>query len=34
MQDHPFWTSPLFFWSIPQELRSHFAQSSLVFIKG
>ncbi|MEM7595014.1 MAG: damage-control phosphatase ARMT1 family protein, partial [Cyanobacteria bacterium P01_A01_bin.83] len=32
--DNLFWTSPLFFWSMPEQLRQDLAQSSLVFIKG
>lgn len=32
--DRPFWTTPLFFWSMPQELQHDLAKSSLVFIKG
>lgn len=32
--DHPFWTTPLAFWEMPDELRSELAQSRLVFVKG
>lgn len=29
-----FWTAPLVFWEMPEELRSELAQSSLIFVKG
>ena len=29
-----FWTAPLVFWEIPEELKSELAQSSLIFSKG
>ncbi|ACK71718.1 protein of unknown function DUF89 [Gloeothece citriformis PCC 7424] len=32
--DDFFWTSPLFFWEMPQLLRDNLAQSELVLIKG
>lgn len=32
--DNLFWTTPLFFWEMPNQLRQELAQSSLVFIKG
>ncbi len=33
-RDDYFWTAPLVFWEMPEELRSELAQSSLIFIKG
>lgn len=32
--DDFFWTSPLFFWEMPDSLRQDLSQSDLVFIKG
>ena len=32
--DHFFWTSPYFFWQMPDSLRQELSQSNLVFIKG
>ncbi|WP_013320363.1 damage-control phosphatase ARMT1 family protein [Gloeothece verrucosa] len=32
--DDFFWTSPRFFWDMPEPLRENLAQSDLVFIKG
>lgn len=29
-----FWTAPLVFWEMPEELRSELAQSRLIFVKG
>lgn len=29
-----FWTAPLLFWEMPEELRSELAESSLIFAKG
>lgn len=34
LRENPFWTTPLFFWSMPDELRQELAKSSLVVIKG
>ena len=33
-RDDYFWTAPLVFWEMPEELRSELALSSLIFIKG
>jgi uncharacterized protein with ATP-grasp and redox domains len=32
--DNPFWTTPLAFWEMPEELRNELAQSRLLFVKG
>jgi uncharacterized protein with ATP-grasp and redox domains len=34
LRDHPFWTSPLAFWEMPQELRQDLAHSTLIISKG
>lgn len=33
-RDDYFWTSPLMFWEMPEELKNELAQSSLIIIKG
>ncbi|MBD1808489.1 protein-glutamate O-methyltransferase family protein [Microcoleus sp. FACHB-SPT15] len=32
--EHPFWTAPLSFWEMPEELHRDLAQSCLIFVKG
>lgn len=32
--EHPFWTAPLGFWEMPEELHRDLAQSRLIFVKG
>lgn len=32
--EHPFWTTPLDFWEMPEDLRGELAKSRLVFVKG
>jgi hypothetical protein len=34
IKNHPFWTSPLAFWDLPQDLRSDLGQSNLLIFKG
>ena len=34
LRDHQFWTSPLAFWELPQDLRQDLEQSSLIICKG
>lgn len=34
LRDHPFWTSPLPLWEMPQELSHDLAQSNLIISKG
>jgi uncharacterized protein with ATP-grasp and redox domains len=34
LKEHPFWTLPLAFWEMPEDLIQHFAQSRMVFVKG
>ncbi len=34
LKEHPFWVLPLAFWEMPEDLKSHFAQSKQVFVKG
>lgn len=34
LQTHPFWTSPLVFWEMPEDLRQILAPTSLVIVKG
>ncbi len=33
-REQPFWTEPLVFWEMPEELRTELAPSHLIFIKG
>jgi len=32
--EHPFWTAPLSFWEMPEELHRDLAQSCLIIVKG
>jgi uncharacterized protein with ATP-grasp and redox domains len=34
LRDHPFWTSPLAFWEMPDDLRQDLSQSHLIISKG
>ncbi len=34
LHDHPFWTSPLALWEMPQDLRQDLSQSNLIISKG
>lgn len=34
LSDHPFWTAPLAFWEMPDDLREDLGRAGLVFIKG
>jgi hypothetical protein len=34
LQDNPFWTSPLSFWEMPEDIRQKLAQSDLLISKG
>merc|ERR1711937_176689 len=34
LKEHPFWTLPLAFWEMPEDLIQHFSSSRMVFVKG
>lgn len=34
LRDHPFWTTPLVFWDMPEPLRQELAPASLILLKG